>query len=133
MAFNHEGRLQSAIYERLSAYEELQGIPVFDAPPLDLDLPDTYIRLGEEFSSNASSQTHSAVKVRFPIHVYDKANGFSRSKTVASQVVAALETDLQITAAEIVYLNFLKSQSYLLEKGNLRLIRLWFGTLIHNT
>ncbi|SPF80832.1 DUF3168 domain-containing protein [Pseudoprimorskyibacter insulae] len=125
MSYAQSLALQTAIYDRLSAWSALSTVPVFDAAPQGT-LPGLYVMIGAETVKDASDQTALGAWHDLEISIVTDGAGFSGAKQVAADVGAALEAPgLSLSAGRLVSLNFRRARARR-ETGGLRRIDLTF-------
>ena len=134
MLLDAQFQFQSELYRALKSDTELStmiGEAIYDASPPLQQLPDLYIRLGNETIQNTSSKTHLGIEIIFEISVFSKMKGFSDVKKISSEIVKIVcNTEMELSSAKVVGLWFKKSQSYRQDRGNLRQIKLLFKTIL---
>lgn len=137
MSYKFQDSLQSQIYTTLINDSEILATTngaIFDAAPSDGDLPEVYIRIGNEYVRDRSSATHQQTEIQFEISVFSKNQGFIKAKILSSQISALMKLDnLHLEHGHLVGVWFQNAQTYRLEKGNLRQIKLWFKAYIDST
>lgn len=126
--------LQAAIYARLRADPVLANewaIAIIDAPANLAELPESYIRLGEDSAAAWLAQGLAGHKSVIELGIYTKVDGFVRIKAIADHVVSLLTVNPPtIETGDLIGFWYHKSQSQRLQNGNLRVVRLWFRALI---
>lgn len=129
MSYGAAAALQAAIFQRLvgdSALEALVGGAIYDAAPPGTALG-TYVSLGPEVASDASSKTEKGASHEFAISVVTDAAGFQTAKAVAGAITDALDgADLTLGRGRLVGLWFLRARARRVEDADVRRIDLYF-------
>ncbi len=134
MSIDYPNEIQTSVFEALNAnaqiYEKTEGA-IFDHVPTSQDLPEIYVRIGDEQIKNRSSKTNSISEAIFEISIFSQHQGFIAAKHLSSLISQELTKDkLNFNNEKLIGIWFVKSQTYRLSSGNLRQIKLWFKALI---
>lgn len=129
MSYGVAAALQAAIYQRLmadTALDALIGSAIYDAVPPGA-VGGTYVSIGPETATDASSQTERGAVHEFSVSVVTDAAGFQNAKAVAAAVSDALTgATLVLGRGRLVGLWFLKARARRVEKADARRIDLTF-------
>ena len=134
MKYEYSNDLQkavfTAIHENIEIVEVTEGA-IFDHVPSTQILPEIYVRIGDEQLRNRSTKTNSITESIFEVSVFSQKQGFLAAKKLSSKLAEQItNTHMGIESGKLVGIWFIKSQTYRLEKGNLRQIKLWFKAII---
>ena len=129
MSYGTSAALQTAVYQALvadTALQALVGTAIYDAPPAGV-LPSTYVTLGEEDASDASTQTGSGALHDITVTVNSDAAGFATAKAVAAAISDVLDgAVLTLTRGHLVGLWFRRARARRVGVGDQRRIDLRF-------
>lgn len=128
--------LQGAIYRALTEDQKLRtiiGDAVFDEEPIDSELPQLYIRIGEDACKDRSSATHSATEIRFHISVSSAAGKLIAAKEIAADAIDAIIDRIPQDLNGVVGIWYEGQQSIVLSGSKRSLIRLRFRALLDSS
>ena len=129
MSYGAAAALQAAIYQKLvadSGLDALVGGAIYDAAPPGAAIG-TYVSLGPEVVSDASSKTGKGASHEFTISIVTDAAGFQTAKAIAGAVTDALDgADLNLSRGTLVGLWFLRARARRVEDADVRRIDLYF-------
>jgi len=127
--------LQAAIYQRLmadTALDALVGSAIYDAVPPG-SVGGTYVSIGPEVATDASSQTERGALHEFSVSVVTDAAGFQNAKAVAAAVSDALVgATLILARGRLVGLWFQQAKARRVEDADVRRIDLFFRARVED-
>lgn len=135
MSYSMAAALQAAVFQRLEADVDLQGLvgnAIYDAAPPG-NLPGTYVVLGGEDVRDRSDQGHHGAIHDFNVVVVTEMAGFQAAKTVATVVSDALvDANLTLSRGRLVSLRFLRAKAGRLAKGTQRKVEMRFRAFVED-
>ena len=136
MSYGVSAALQQAVYQRLSADQDLGaivGTHIYDALPSGT-LPPLYVVLGPEAVKDQSDKTGAGALHAFTVSIVTDASGFASAKQAGAAVSDALvDADLTLTRGQLVYLQFEKATAARVGTGDIRQINMTFQALVADT
>lgn len=135
MSYGVAAALQAAIYQRLmadTALDALIGSAIYDAVPPGA-VGGTYVSIGPEVATDASSQTERGALHEFSVSVVTDAAGFQNAKAVAAAVSDALVgATLILARGRLVGLWFQRAKARRVEDADVRRIDLFFRARVED-
>lgn len=130
MSYAASAALQGAVYQRLTGWSSLAGVPVVDAVP-PRSGKGTFILLGPETVTDQSDKSGLGAEHQFQVIVISDAKGFMEAKTAAAHVSEALVgASLTLSTGTLVGLSFVRASAKRLNTGENRRIDLTFRARI---
>lgn len=130
MSYAAAAALQSAVFARLTGFAALAGVSVVDAVAPGAGTG-KFVLLGPETASDQSDKTGAGAEHLFQVSVISDDTGFLSAKVIAAQVsVALVGVTLNLTAGQLVDLNFVRATARRLKEGEHRRIDLVFRARI---
>ena len=130
MSYAAAAALQSAVFARLTGFAALAGVSVVDAVAPGAGTG-KFVLLGPETASDQSDKTGAGAEHLFQVSVISDDTGFLSAKVIAAQVSLALVgVTLNLTAGQLVDLNFVRATARRLKEGDHRRIDLVFRARI---
>ncbi len=125
MSYGAAPALQTAVFQRLSAWPALAGVAIHDAVPPAVS--GTFVLVGPEEARDQSDKTGAGAEHQLVISVITDAAGFLSIKTVAAEISDALVgAPLALSRGALVSLFFLRASARRIEEGETRRIDLTF-------
>jgi hypothetical protein len=125
MSYAAAAALQSAIYQRLTAFPALAGVAIYDAVPPSAT--GTFVLIGPEEARDQSDRSGAGADHQLVISVITDATGFLSIKTIAADISDALiGVPLVLTRGVLVQLLFLRASARRIAEGETRRIDLTF-------
>lgn len=132
MSYGSAAALQAAIYQRLTGWPALAGVPVLDAVPVG-QAPESYVLIGAEEVRDASDQSGPGAEHRLAISVVSRRSGFAEAKALGVAVSDALAgAALTLARGRLVGLWFLRAQARRLDNGSIRRVDLTFRARVES-
>ena len=129
MSYGAAPALQTAVFQRLSAWPALTGVAIYDAVPPNVT--GTFVLIGPEEARDQSDKTGAGAEHQLVISVITDATGFLSIKTIAAEISDALVgTPLALSRGVLVSLIFLRAMARRIEEGETRRIDLTFRARI---
>lgn len=126
MSYAAAAALQVAIYDRLTGFGALAGVPVHDAVPPGT-APETFVLIGPETVNDRSDKSGGGADHLLSVAVISRAGGFRSAKVIAGGVSEALVgAGLVLTTGRLVHMAFVRAQARRLGEGDTRRIDLTF-------
>ncbi len=130
MSYSAAAALQTAVYQRLTAFPALAGVSVVDAIPAGTSLG-SFVLIGPEVVTDQSDKSGAGAEHRFDISVISDATGFLSAKMIAAAVSDALAgAALTLTTGTLVSLQFQRAVARRIDQGDVRRIDLGFRARI---
>ena len=125
MSYAAAAALQSAIYQRLTAFPALAGVAIYDAVPPSAT--GTFVLIGPEEARDQSDRSGAGADHQLVISVITDATGFLSIKTIAADISDALiGVPLVLTRGVLAQLLFLRASARRIAEGETRRIDLTF-------
>lgn len=125
MSYGAAPAVQTAVFQRLSAWSALAGVAIHDAVPPAVS--GTFVLVGPEEARDQSDKTGAGAEHQLVISVITDAAGFLSIKTVAAEISDALVgAPLALSRGALVSLFFLRASARRIEEGETRRIDLTF-------
>lgn len=125
MSYGAAPAVQTAVFQRLSAWPALAGVAIHDAVPPAVS--GTFVLVGPEEARDQSDKTGAGAEHQLVISVITDAAGFLSIKTVAAEISDALVgAPLVLSRGALVSLFFLRASARRIEEGETRRIDLTF-------
>jgi len=129
MSYGAAPALQTAVFQRLSAWPVLSGVAIYDAVPPNVT--GTFVLIGPEEARDQSDKSGAGAEHQMVISVITDATGFLSIKTIASDISDALiGAPLTLSRGALVSLFFLRASARRIEEGETRRIDLTFRARI---
>lgn len=125
MSYAAAAALQSAIFQRLTAFPALAGVAIYDAVPPNAT--GTFVLIGPEEARDQSDRSGAGADHQLVISVITDATGFLSIKTIGAAISDALiGVPLVLTRGVLVQLLFLRASARRISEGETRRIDLTF-------
>ena len=125
MSYAAAAALQSAIFQRLTAFPALAGVAIYDAVPPNAT--GTFVLIGPEEARDQSDRSGAGADHQLVISVITDATGFLSIKTIGADISDALiGVPLVLTRGVLVQLLFLRASARRISEGETRRIDLTF-------
>jgi hypothetical protein len=132
MTYGAAAALQAALFSRLSALPELQGIPVLDAITKGRRTG-TFVLIGEEDVRDQSDKSGMGAEHRLTVSIVSDAAGFLLAKEKAIAISDAMALDLPpLSRGRVVGIWFLRAVARRLDEGRIRRIDLTFRARVED-
>ena len=130
MSYAGAAALQAGVYQWLTDWPALAGVPVVDAVPSGT-APDIYVLIGAEDARDTSDNSGAGAEHRLVLSVVSRAQGFAAAKGVAVSICDALAGQPPALArGRLVGMWFLQARAQRVNAGALRRIDLTFRARI---
>jgi hypothetical protein len=125
MSYAAAAALQTAIFQRLTAFPALAGVAIYDAVPPTAT--GTFVLIGPEEARDQSDRSGAGADHQLVISVITDATGFLPIKTIAAAISDALiGVPLTLSRGALVQLLFLRASARRISEGETRRIDLTF-------
>ncbi len=109
MSYAAAAALQTAIFQRLTAFPALAGVAIYDAVPPNAT--GTFVLIGPEEARDQSDRSGAGADHQLVISVITDATGFLPIKTIAADISDALiGVPLTLSRGALVQLLFLRAR-----------------------
>ncbi|WP_135451080.1 MULTISPECIES: DUF3168 domain-containing protein [Tabrizicola] len=125
MSYGAAPALQTAVFQRLSGWPALAGVPIHDAVPPNVS--GTFVLIGPEEARDQSDKSGAGAEHQLVISVITDTTGFLSIKAIAAEISDALaDAPLSLSRGVLVSLFFLRASARRIQEGETRRIDLAF-------